>query len=296
MSFALSLAGLLLLAPTEPDLGAPPPTADAAPPTAQESSSDVYDYKLSFGPYVAGFSEDFGYWAGLHARAWLLDVTGKRGYSGFVEVVDLHWRGWGDKNPNRPVDAVDTAFFLGRALKYWNQSLYTFLTVGGSLGDALFPRGQIEVEADWIVPTWPALVLCFGGGDRRYAEINRPYLIAGASYSLAKAAAIYRYWYDGGIGRKPAHTHLFTLVVGERLVAWGRLDLTWGDEGHPGSTIPTIYGEQVKAKAVAASLERWFRPNFGIIFKAELSEATLPGSPPLMVHRYLGEIRPFVTF
>jgi hypothetical protein len=289
------LAALLGLALAADPAAVPAEVEPPPAPPASAAGPAVFDYKVSLGPYLAYFSNDYGRWFGGHVRAWLLDVTGQRRVSGFVELINLHWRPGSAGNPAR-VRSIDSYFALARVLRYWNDHVYTFVTLGGTAGDLSFPRFQGELEADFIVPQLRSLVLTFGGGDRYYDRLNRPYLVTGASYSLPKAAVIYRYWYGGGIAREPAHTHLLTLAYGERLNAWWRVDLLWGDASYPGSGNANVLGALVETKGIALNLEKWLWPNLGVIGRVELDEEHIETAAPVTVHRWQVEVRPFVTF
>ena len=261
---------------------------------SQDARGDqVPDFKLTAGPYFAAFSNGYGVWGGLHARCWLLDVTGERGYSGYLELVDLHWRPDGKGAITAPADAE---FVVGRVLKYWGDHVYTFATVAGTLGDPVFPRLQGEAELNFIVPQHPTLVLAFGGGYRHYPAVDRPYIIVGASYSFPFAAMLYRYYSGAGLAWARSDTHLLTWTFGQRLKAWLRVDLLWGNEEFSVNAVPRLFADVVRSKGVYVTWEQWILPNLGIATAASLSEGVVEIEQTINMHRWQIEIRPFFTF
>ena len=295
LAYAAGLAAIEELPPATP---APPSTvetgpagADASDPEEDEPNLPV-DVRASGGPYGALFDGGYGGWVGGRLRLWVLDVTGERGASGFFEVVNLHWRGGED----RGVTPVDSLFLNGRVLWHLNDSFYAVLTAAGTVGDLSFPRLQTEVEFNFSIPSHPALVVSAGGGNRNYERLNRPSLSVGFSYSLPKAAVSYRYWYDGTIAVAPSHTHLATLIVGERTDMWLRVQFLWGDEGHPTGSSPTAVLGHVGTKSVGFWFEKWLLPNFGLVAGVELAENRNAVAEEVVAHRWQLELRPFFTF
>jgi YaiO family outer membrane protein len=269
---------------------------EAAGSAPSETENTDYDFELTTGPFFANFSDGYGHWFGLHTRAWLLDVTGKRRFSGYVEVVNLRWNPDEENDPTG-LGQANTDFAAGRVLKYWTDEFYTFLTLGGSVGDTLFPRVQIEAEANYIVPQHRALVLAFGGGYRQYDPAQRPFVVMGGAYSLPRAAVLYRIYSGAGIARERSTTHLLTFVYGERLSAWLRADFLWGDESHPAGRLSTALPADVDSRAASLTWEQWIQSWYGTSLKVGVSDSVvLTDLGRSHVRRLEGELRLFATF
>jgi YaiO family outer membrane protein len=265
--------------------------------TSTTDAPKVYDFKLSAGPFYGKFSGGYGAWYGSHLRLWLLDVTGKRGYSGFLEVVNTRWSADADPRFERPPSA-SADFAMGRILRYWNDSFYTFLTLGGTLGDTIFPGVQADVEANYRLPSLKPLVISIGGGYRGYDAVRRPFLSTGLSYSFPAAAFLYRMYTGAGLARQASVTSLFTFVYGARLKQWVRLDFLWGAEDAPSGRLSvgdsTI---QADSRAVALTWERWILDGFGFVARFGVTESTVTlDDEQRDFHRFEGELRLFTTF
>jgi YaiO family outer membrane protein len=254
------------------------------------AANDNDDFRVEAQGFFADYSEPYGSWFGTHARAWLLDVTGLRGISGYFDMVDLHWRPGGDGKP------VESTLMLGRVLKNWSEHFYTFLTAGGTAGEAVFPRLKIEGELDFIIPHHEGTVLAFGGGQHGYDGSNRPYVLAGASYALARAAFIYRIWFGRGVSRDTATTHLLTWFWGERLRYWARFDLLWGESSQvTGALLPDRHS-QIDSRAVSFTYEKWLSRHFGANGRLEVSHAYILNEKGRRVRGVQTELGAFVTF
>ncbi|NRA32694.1 MAG: YaiO family outer membrane beta-barrel protein [Polyangiaceae bacterium] len=265
---------------------------EEAEPAAKEGPP-VFDFKASTGPFYGHFSDGQGDWFGLHSRFWVLDVTGKRRWSGYLDIVDMGWQP--DSSNADELSDTRADFFVGRALRYWNDNFYTFLTLGGTVGDAIFPRGMAEVEANYLIPSARGLVVTFGGGYRQYEPANRPYVVLGGAYSLPRAALLYRYYTGASIARRRSDTHLMTFVWGERLKFWLRADFLWGDESHPSPNVPS--GLQLDSRSISVTWEQWLMDDTGTSLQLGVAEAAITGrDTPTTFHRFGGELRGFITF
>ena len=267
--------------------------AAAEAPAAASEAVEEPDFSLALAPHGAVFSNDFGTWYGGQARLWLLDVTGERRWSGFLEVTNLHWR---PEDPSGSIESgdVDTVFTMARVLRHVGRWFYGFATLGGTVGQPLFPRFQAEAEANLLVPPHPAIVLTFGGGYRLMREEHRPYLVAGGSYSLPKMGFAYRVYTSAGMTRDRAATHLLTWLFGERRRSWWRLDLLFGDETLTAATATPVSGN-VSSKALSLTVEQWVAADVGITGTLSWSENTSPVVPGPF-YRALGMLGAFVTF
>jgi YaiO family outer membrane protein len=248
------------------------------------------DFRAEAGGFFARYSNRYGYWGGLQARWWLLDSTGQRGHSGYLNLIQLYW-----KPEIKPLgaDSLQSTFLMGRYMRNWSKQLYTMTTLGTTLGDAVFPRLQVEQEFDYILPQHPVLVFAFGIGDRLYPSTNRPYLVAGISYSFPNAGFTYRYWVGRGMSDKPSNTHLFTWIYGYRLKLWLRVDLLWGDEAH---NTGLLFDTQVDSRGITVTLERWLTRKLGLILMGEFTEMTVKAEQEYLLHREQLGVRAFVTF
>ncbi len=264
-----------------------------------EKKPTDYDFKATVGPFFGHFTGGYGNWWGLHGRFWLLDVTGLRRWSGYIETVNLRWRPDRDADPLGLGD-VDSDFASLRVLRYWSDSFYTFATLGTTLGDPVFPRVQAEIELDYIVPQHDGLGLSFGGGYRQYEPADRPFVLLGGSYSLPRAAVLYRLYASAHIARQPSYTHLLSFVYGERLSMWVRADFLWGDESHPDAVVPYLRNVsqdlEVDSRALNVTTEIWLKKWLGIATRVGITDARVEGDTERRFRRYEGELRPFATF
>jgi hypothetical protein len=280
-------------------LMSPPEGAEAATPKVDPEQQMMFaaatpnpddDFRLELVGFYANYSEPYGQWYGSHMRAWLLDVTGLRGISGYIDMVDLHWRPGGDGQ------AVRSTMMLGRVLKNWNDHFYSFLTIGTALGEAVFPRLKLEGEMDFIIPGHEGTVLAFGGGQHSYDGESRPFVLAGASYALAKAAFIYRIWFGRGVSRDTSTTHLITWFWGQRLHYWARFDLLLGESTQAiGSRLPNTRSE-IDSRAVSFTYEKWVTKQIGISGRAEVSHSYIVKQKGRRVRGSQAELGAFVTF
>lgn len=264
-----------------------PPAAEAPPPLP------VSNFRVQGGPFFGNFTQGYGQWFGAHARTWLLDTTGERRLSGYADAVLLHWK----PDPNQPTPAPrrsDSAYLLGRVQRSWTDRVYTFFTAGGTIGDAVFPRLQLEAEVNYALPQLPGFVVAFGAGDRYFPDINRPYLVTGAAFALPRVAVIYHLW--AGIAGRRSNTHLFTLSYGERLRHWVRVDLLFGNEAHPSGLTSRPSRTDVQGKGIAVSFEKWLTPTMGIITKGGLTEGSVAGPTDFAFHGWQASVEPFVEF
>src|SRR5687767_5854978 len=75
------------------------------------------NFRAEGGGFIARYTDLYGTWFGGTARIWVLDSSGKRRWSGYLNIVDLHWI------PEKPAHADDavlhSTFFLGRVMKQW---------------------------------------------------------------------------------------------------------------------------------------------------------------------------------
>lgn len=253
------------------------------------------DFRLEVGGFLARYTSRYGVWFGGHGRLWLLDSTGTRGTSGYIDVVDLHWRADLGPDPTRD-ETIHSTFVVGRLLRSLGPHCYGFATFGASTGDPVFPSVQAEVEINLILPQVPSLVFAVGGGDRLYPSVNRPYMVGGVSYAFPRSAFIYRFWLGRGVAREHSSTHLFTWAYGSRLDLWVRLDLLWGDEGHPNGLAPLLSDVDVDSRGLAATAEKWLSPHFGLLVRTEVTEGAVVRDHDLSFHRWQLELRPFWTF
>jgi YaiO family outer membrane protein len=262
---------------------------------ASGAAAEEDDFRLEVGGFFAAYTGAYGTWFGAQSRFWLLDSTGTRGQSGYVDVIDLHWVA------PAPTDAraayTHSTFVLGRYLRSWHDLVYTFVTLGGTFDDPVFPQVQGELELNLIVPQRRSLVLTVGAGDRYFPSANRPYMLGGFSYALPRAAFIYRFWAGRGIALRASTTHLLTWAYGERGKLWVRLDLLWGDEAHVSPLAPLLSREaDVTSKGLTLTTEVWLTKRFGLVGQAEVMEGTIEMDGAIGFHRWQAVVRPFWTF
>jgi YaiO family outer membrane protein len=272
--------------PTEPpaeETPKPVSTYHAATPSATD------DFRLEAVGFYANYSEPYGHWYGTHGRFWLLDVTGQRGMSGYLDLVDLHWR------PNSEQE-VRSTLFLGRLLINWTDFFYSFATVGGAVGESVFPRLKLEGELNFVVPSYPSTVLAFGGGRHGYDGSAQPFVLAGVSYALAKAAFIYRIWFGRGVSRETTSTQLLTWFWGQRLHYWVRVDLLWGEASlATGQRLPDT-SSSINSRSVSITYERWLTDHIGMSLRGEVSHAFIVKHKGRRVRGTQAELGAFITF
>lgn len=267
----------------------------AALGVARPAVAEEDDFRLEAGGFFAAYTGNYGKWFGAQSRFWLLDSTGTRGQSGYVDVIDLHWIA-PTATPDRDAYTHST-FVLGRYLRSWHELIYTFVTLGGTFDEPVFPQVQGELELNLIVPQRRSLVLTVGAGDRYFPSVNRPYMLGGFSYALPRAAFIYRFWAGRGIALKASTTHLLTWAYGERGKLWVRLDLLWGDEAHVSPLAPLISKDaDVTSKGLTLTGELWLTKRFGLVAQAEVMEGTIETVGAVGYHRWQAVVRPFWTF
>jgi YaiO family outer membrane protein len=254
------------------------------------ASNKEDDFRGEVGGFYGHYTNRYGNWGGVQGRFWLLDSTGQRGHSGYLNLIDLYW-----KPEVKPLgaDTLHSTFVMGRYMHNWSKQLYTMTTLGTTFDDAVFPRFQVEQEFDYALPQHPVLVFAVGIGDRLYPSVNRPYLVAGISYSFPNAGLIYRYWVGRGMNDKPSNTHLFTWIYGYRLKLWLRVDLLWGDEAH---NTGLLFDTQVDSRGITVTLEQWLTRSLGVILIGEFTEMTIKSEQQYLLHREQLAARVFVTF
>jgi len=256
--------------------------------TARADGEDAFRAEL--GSFYASFTKIYGSWFGATARFWLLDSTGSRRTSGYLDIVDLHWD---PESPTLGSSTLHSTFFMGRVMHHWSPNLYTMTTLGTTAFTAVFPRFQVETELNAIVPQVTGLVFSFGAGDRYYPSVNRPYLVLGGSYALPKMSVSYRYWYGAGITSLPTQTHLISLAYGARLDAWLRIDLLWGDESY---TSGVLYDTDMDSRGISLTFEKWITPRLGILVSPEYTEISVQNQNNAVLHRRQFLARGFYTF
>src|SRR5262249_31800195 len=119
----------------------------AADPADSPNGAD--NFRAELGAFFADFTKIYGTWYGETARFWLLDSTGQRGTSGYIDVIDLHWH-----PDSRALGAskLHSTYTMGRLMHSWAPHFYTMSTLGVTGFDAVFPRTLVETEGNWIVP------------------------------------------------------------------------------------------------------------------------------------------------
>jgi YaiO family outer membrane protein len=258
---------------------------------AREARADGEDaFRAELGSFYATFTKTYGHWFGATARFWLLDSTGLRRTSGYLDVIDLHWK------PDAPTlgsSSLHSTFVMGRLMHHWSPSFYTMTTLGATAFSPVFPRVQVETELNAILPQVTGLVFSFGAGDRYYPTVNRPYLVLGASYALPRMSVSYRYWYGAGITSIPTQTHLITLAYGARLAAWLRIDLLWGDESFRSGV---LFDTDMNSRGISVTLEKWLTPHIGVLLNPEYTEISVDGRNAAVLHRTQLLVRGFYTF
>lgn len=256
-------------------------------PARSGATEDMF--RLEAGPYFASYSALYGNWYGAAARFWVLDSEGTRGFSGYVNIVDLHWDA-----PRLDDDGGQHAtFFMGRLMKHWSKGFYTVTTLGATAFDPVFPRVQVENEFNFLPPQIRGSAVSIGAGDRYYPVRNRPYLVFGASYATPRTSLSYRYWVGRGLSQKTSDTHLLTWAYGARLDFWARIDLLWGDEAH---STGTTYDISVESRSIAFTLEKWIGPHIGFMLSPELTEIAVLAPAGATLHRFQTVGRLFATF